>query len=92
MFSKVDEKSTEDAKRKGREMGSSCMPPFAARGIAPPAETSEVGRPTRLPFSSSLLSSSSFFFFLCSILPIVDLAGTQALPRRNPKSSTLLEP
>jgi hypothetical protein len=44
--------------------GSSCMPPFAARGITPPAETNEVGRPTRLPFSFSLLSSSSFFFLL----------------------------
>jgi hypothetical protein len=56
-----------------------------------------VGRPTRLPlFFSSLLSSSSFsvlfFLSLTSLEPELYLAGTRALPRRNPKSSTSPEP
>jgi hypothetical protein len=76
------------------------MPPFAAQGVAPPAETSEVGRPTRLPFFFFpviffFLSSSSsvlFFLSLTSPEPELYLAGTRALPRRNPKSSNSPEP
>jgi hypothetical protein len=71
------------------------MPPFAAQGIAPPAETSEVGRPTRLPFFFFFLSSSSsvlFFLSLTSPEPELYLAGARALPRRNPKSSTSPKP